>query len=159
MFDGTKYHLPEFILETFGKNIPLEQSIEKLVHNIQRRTYTVLPNCYNSDDFKEKMDKKFIQKNIIIDFLTDTTNNTLGDYYLTNWHNGFTCTGCNVPIDSGERCCILKCCNVPYHTACLMKCYTDPEVENYNGIKCNSCTVAKDDIAGKNCSILMGISG
>ena len=159
MFDGIKYILPECILATFGKDTSLEQSSEKIIYNIQHQTYTVLPNCYNSDDFKEKMEKMFANKNVILDFITDITNNALSDYYITNWHDGFTCTACNVPIDSGERCCILKCCNIPYHTTCLMKCYIDPEVENYKGIKCNSCGVAKDDIARKNCSILMGISG
>jgi len=170
MTDGTKYILPESILETFGKSISNETAIEQIVNNVQQRTYSSMPYCYNSDDFKEKMDKKFMisnscpewqqeNKNIILDFITDITNNTLGDFYITNWHNGFTCTECNVPIDKGERCCILKCCNLPYHTACLMNHYNHPEEGVARGIKCGKCGVAKDDIAGKNCSILMGIVG
>ena len=170
MTDGTKYILPECILETFGNStsISSETVIEQIVNNVQRRTYSVLPYCYNSDNFKEKMDKKFMisnscpewqqeNKNIILDFIIDITNNTLGDFYLTNWHNDFTCTICNIALDKDERCCILKCCNMPYHTACLMKCYVDSEDETHKGIKCISCGVAKDDIAQKNSSILMGI--
>ncbi len=170
MTDGTKYILPECILETFGNSTSSENAIEQIVYNIKRRSYSVLPYCYNNDNFKDKMDKRFKisnscpewqqeNKNIILDFILDITNNTLGDFYLTNWHNHFTCTSCNISLDNDERCCILKCCNLPYHTACLMKCYVDPEDETHKGIKCNSCGVVKNDIAQKNCSILMGIAG
>jgi hypothetical protein len=153
--DGIQYYLPETILKTFGNSITKQQAIQQTITNIQHQTYNVLPHSYNNNYFNEKINNKFNQnKNIILDFITDIKTNSNSDFYLTNWHNSFNCTECNIPINKSEKCFILKCCNLPYHTTCLMNKYTLYNQNNTKSIKCNKCGICKNDITGKNYYIL-----
>lgn len=154
MSNGKEYKIAKCIVDEVKEQIRSDPEFcknilrIKIFTNIRNKITTLMP--YSTfDKFKYCLSKSGVLINFYI------SQDKFSDLYITNKHNRVVeCTGCKKDIQIGSNCILHKCCNLPYHTQCMLDCYINSS-EKCGDYTCSKCKKTMPDYLGKHTAILM----